>query len=904
LTPALAGQPLYVKGESIMSARDPSQFIARRLRSTWLFLAALVCVFTAAVEAAPLAYVVNTRSDTTSIIDTATGTVVAAPVTGRGPTGIVLHGARAYIANQSDQNVAVLDTETRTVIGTIPVGGGAHGIAIHPDGTRLYVTDLWNRRVQVIELVKNAGPYDGSVPFPAGAGMPPGFVTSVAPNAWTVDSALGNLSTASLRSAQVHSQNQSAYANSDLEYTGTFAAGNVTFAYKMSSYPMYGQFDFQIDGVTVFNSIGGEVGWLTTSQPIAAGAHTLRWRFKNRLNFPCALAIPPPPGGANCADRAWVDNIVMPLVPPFASTVVAAATTGDMPMGIAMHPSGSHVYAVNYGSDSVTVIDTATNAVAATIAVGSYPMQVAVSRDGTRAYVTNFVGNSLSVIDTASNTVIDTVAVGRAPASVTVDADGAWLYVVNRNDGTVSVIDALSHATHALISVGSWPVSVKLSSNGKRAYVANVNDDNVSIIDTTTNMVIGTVAVGDVPAEIALEPGAAAVPGAPSISATAHDGGATISLVRPVSSGGSPIYGYEVNCNPYIMQDFFYSAPFTLGALENGVPHVCSAVAFNAVGISARSNFVSFTPGAPVPPVEPPPLPLALAYVANNTDNTVSVIRRATNAVEATIPVGYGPFGIALAGNGVGGTRAYVANQYSGDITVIDTASRAVIGSIQAGAWMQGIVAHPSRPRVYAVDGYGGIAVIDTTTQSVVKTLPAGIFPYSIALDGAGARAYVVDSDGATVYVMDTATETIIATFPTLSWPRGIAVNAAGTLAYVADATSGRVSVIDTASGATLANVWVDDMPQGVALNASGTRLYVANQGEGTLSVINTATRSNIATIAIGGAPQGVSVSADGTRVYVTNMGGNTVSVVDAASYGVIATVTTGGGPAAVVVDF
>ena len=69
-------------------------------------------------------------------------------------------------------------------------------------------------------------------------------------------------------------------------------------------------------------------------------------------------------------------------------------------------------YITNTGSNSVSVIDTATNTVVATVAVGFAPLGVAVNPAGTRVYVANNGTNSVSVIDTATNTVVTTVTVG------------------------------------------------------------------------------------------------------------------------------------------------------------------------------------------------------------------------------------------------------------------------------------------------------------------------------------------------------------------------------------------------------------------------------------------------------------------------------------------------------------
>jgi YVTN family beta-propeller protein len=65
-------------------------------------------------------------------------------------------------------------------------------------------------------------------------------------------------------------------------------------------------------------------------------------------------------------------------------------------------------------------------------------------------------------------------------------------------------------------------------------------------------------------------------------------------------------------------------------------------------------------------------------YVANYEDNTVSVIDTATNIVNATIPVGTEPFGVAVTPDG---SKVYVANQVSNNVSVIATATNVLIGS-------------------------------------------------------------------------------------------------------------------------------------------------------------------------------------------------------------------------------
>jgi YVTN family beta-propeller protein len=56
--------------------------------------------------------------------------------------------------------------------------------------------------------------------------------------------------------------------------------------------------------------------------------------------------------------------------------------------------------------------------VSAVVPVELLPRGVSVNQDGTKVCVTNEVSDTVSVIDTATNTVTDTVKVGRGPVGV------------------------------------------------------------------------------------------------------------------------------------------------------------------------------------------------------------------------------------------------------------------------------------------------------------------------------------------------------------------------------------------------------------------------------------------------------------------------------------------------------
>jgi YVTN family beta-propeller protein len=170
-------------------------------------------------------------------------------------------------------------------------------------------------------------------------------------------------------------------------------------------------------------------------------------------------------------------------------------------------------YVTNAGDKTVSVIDTASNAVVATIPVGGIPSGVATTPDGTRAYVTNSgeFDNTVSVIGTASNTVVATIPVGQGPGFVATTPDGTHAYVTSPSSLSVSVIDTASDTVVATIPLGvdvvaDQPFGVAITPDGTRAYVTKFVGNTVSVIDTATNTVVATIPVGAEPGNVAVTP--------------------------------------------------------------------------------------------------------------------------------------------------------------------------------------------------------------------------------------------------------------------------------------------------------------------------------------------------------------------------------------------------------------
>jgi YVTN family beta-propeller protein len=215
--------------------------------------------------------------------------------------------------------------------------------------------------------------------------------------------------------------------------------------------------------------------------------------------------------------------------------VVATIVVGDNATAAAISPSGGELYVLNQTSNSISVIDTSSNAVTASIGVGAgtdlvvdpngerlfvatlggiavistseravtanlpvsgIPQGIAVSPDGRYVYVTEYVSltnGNVSVISTQTGAVTANIAMGPNVYGVVAGVDGARLYV---SDGTsVAVIDTATNAVRTLVPVGHGARGMSLTPDGRHLYVMNSNDRSVSVLDTTTDAVVNTIAV-------------------------------------------------------------------------------------------------------------------------------------------------------------------------------------------------------------------------------------------------------------------------------------------------------------------------------------------------------------------------------------------------------------------------
>lgn len=206
------------------------------------------------------------------------------------------------------------------------------------------------------------------------------------------------------------------------------------------------------------------------------------------------------------SEIGYVEPASVSVIDTAANAVIATVElAGEFPGGLAVSPDGTRVYVSMGDRHGVLVIDTTTNAVVGEIETGGFPLGIAMSPDGTRVYVGG--DETVSAIDVASNTVVGSFAVGDGPHHFAVSPDGRFVYVGRSRSHLVSVIDTQTGTVSTLPNVGSYPYGVAISPDGTTLYVITSYElGAIAVIDTATRAIVDTVVVGGSPMGVAVSP--------------------------------------------------------------------------------------------------------------------------------------------------------------------------------------------------------------------------------------------------------------------------------------------------------------------------------------------------------------------------------------------------------------
>jgi YVTN family beta-propeller protein len=229
---------------------------------------------------------------------------------------------------------------------------------------------------------------------------------------------------------------------------------------------------------------------------LALEATTGALKVARRLDAANHNAIYSPDGST-----VWTSQMTAPgqvlLLDATTLQTRSSIMVGDGPAEITFDRSGAYAFVANTGSDSVSILDTATGALLETVAVGRAPVGAWPGSDG-RMYVDNETGKSISVIDPATRAIVSTLSLGFTPALASIAPSGE-LWVTDTDNGKLIFFNAATGAKLGELATGAGAHAFVFSADGARAYVTNQLAGTVSVVDTATRVAVKTIAVGAKP---------------------------------------------------------------------------------------------------------------------------------------------------------------------------------------------------------------------------------------------------------------------------------------------------------------------------------------------------------------------------------------------------------------------
>jgi len=253
---------------------------------------------------------------------------------------------------------------------------------------------------------------------------------------------------------------------------------------------------FSADGKRIFvsGSNSGKIYPFDFADGKAVPAPAIRPANDAPGAFLAGMAVVPGRGIYVC-DEAH--NAVWALDPTTLKRT-ASIPVGDHPHSCVLGADGTHLYVSNWGSRTVSVVDTVTNKHVRDFGVGLRPNDMALAPDG-RLFVACSGDNTVHVIQTRtvekpqpgasptrppaegvreilSTSLYPASPEGSTPDGVAVAPDGKTLYVVNADNNDVLVADISDRAetrVEGFIPVGWYPTAVTVSPDGGTLLVAN-----------------------------------------------------------------------------------------------------------------------------------------------------------------------------------------------------------------------------------------------------------------------------------------------------------------------------------------------------------------------------------------------------------------------------------------------
>ena len=313
------------------------------------------------------------------------------------------------------------------------------------------------------------------------------------------------------------------------------------------------------------------------------------------------------------------------------------------------------IYVTDSASDSIDVIDPATNQVVQVIHGIVLPHGIAFSPDGSRIYVSNESESVLDIIDRSSGGILNKVPLSARPNNIAITKDGGRVLVgIRSQPGFVDVIDTVTQKRTNSIPVDGSVHNVYVTPDGKFAVTGSIENKAASVIDLATDKMAWEVKFDRPVRPMAFETAANGSTSRMFVQLSNLNGFAVVDFARraevarikfPDRPGGfgavegrmgTPSHGIGVTpdgkslwVNSTVANAVFkYSLPDLKLVGYSKLPEVRSP---GRAATSSVPEWITFTPDS------------KFVYVSNSGARMISVIDTSTLKEVATVPVGEVP---------------------------------------------------------------------------------------------------------------------------------------------------------------------------------------------------------------------------------------------------------------------
>lgn len=189
-----------------------------------------------------------------------------------------------------------------------------------------------------------------------------------------------------------------------------------------------------------------------------------------------------------------------------AVTLATQATTtiavGDQPTDVQMRPGRNELWVTNYGSGTISVINTVTLQETEFFSTGGAPSNIAFLPDGTRAYVTLPLVDTVRAFNATTKDVITSWSVGDEPTGIVFDEPRDRLIVAatanNANGNRINFI-ALGTDIVTSLTLQNGPSEIVVDAARDRAYVSMFFSATVARVDLTDDSLYGYLSIAAQP---------------------------------------------------------------------------------------------------------------------------------------------------------------------------------------------------------------------------------------------------------------------------------------------------------------------------------------------------------------------------------------------------------------------